>query len=279
MIFENLITKVLGETFLLHFDVISCGSDVDPVYEIRPRDSELELFYLRLSIRNRIRVIVEFFPEKYSANLVHEMGEASDTKKKLFENIAKSIVKAGISLTVSINETEIDFLNLQQYGTQWNQLHMKVTKLAGSDQYFSILSHPEDIIDIVQDFMGLILALVEVQYIEDNSFESEGDQYSLISTRYERSKKNRLYCLKVHGTKCKICGFDFEAVYGEAGKGFIHVHHRTPVSEMGDNYIVDPVNDLIPLCPNCHCMIHSTRPEYTVEEIEAMFNRTLISED
>ena len=59
---------------------------------------------------------------------------------------------------------------------------------------------------------------------------------------------------------CSICGFDFEKNYGELGKGFIHVHHIVPVSKIGPNYIIDPVKDLIPVCPNCHAMLHRTDP-------------------
>lgn len=44
--------------------------------------------------------------------------------------------------------------------------------------------------------------------------------------------------------------------YGSLGKGFIHVHHKIPLSEIGDEYEVDYVNDLIPVCPNCHAMLH-----------------------
>jgi len=38
----------------------------------------------------------------------------------------------------------------------------------------------------------------------------------------------RKRCLEHYGTKCTVCGFNFEAVYGELGKRFIHVHHLTP---------------------------------------------------
>lgn len=55
---------------------------------------------------------------------------------------------------------------------------------------------------------------------------------------------------------CYICGLNFEAYYGEIGQGFIHVHHKRPLSEIGQEYTVDYKNDLIPVCPNCHAMLH-----------------------
>ena len=33
----------------------------------------------------------------------------------------------------------------------------------------------------------------------------------------------------------------------EVGEGFIHVHHIKPVSEIGETYQVDPIDDLIPV--------------------------------
>jgi predicted HNH restriction endonuclease len=64
------------------------------------------------------------------------------------------------------------------------------------------------------------------------------------------------------------CGFNFEAQYGELGKGFIHVHHNKPISEMGPTRI-NPYSDLSVLCPNCHAMIHRKKDRtLSVEELK-----------
>jgi 5-methylcytosine-specific restriction protein A len=74
--------------------------------------------------------------------------------------------------------------------------------------------------------------------------------------RYERSPEARRACLAHHGTACAACGFSFEITYGEIGKNFIQVHHIVPVSQLGSDYVLDPVTDLVPLCANCHAMAH-----------------------
>jgi 5-methylcytosine-specific restriction protein A len=74
--------------------------------------------------------------------------------------------------------------------------------------------------------------------------------------RYERNPDARRVCLAFHGTSCAACGFSFEASYGETGTGFIDVHHVVPPVMLGDGYQLDPVADLVPLCPNCHAMAH-----------------------
>jgi hypothetical protein len=73
---------------------------------------------------------------------------------------------------------------------------------------------------------------------------------------YERDRKARQACIDHYGTDCQVCGLDFKSRYGEIGAGFIHVHHIVPLASIGEQYNVDPVKDLIPVCPNCHAMLH-----------------------
>lgn len=85
----------------------------------------------------------------------------------------------------------------------------------------------------------------------------EGVKIMSFVNRYERNPIARKRCLEHYNSyKCQICQFDFEKSYGEIGKEFIHIHHITPISEIGEEYEVDPINDLIPVCPNCHAMLH-----------------------
>ena len=100
----------------------------------------------------------------------------------------------------------------------------------------------------------------------------EGAELAVVSDRFERNKKARALCIAAHGAVCAICGFDFGAVYGPSFAGTIDVHHRTPLNEIRQDYVVDPVRDLVPVCPNCHRVLHS-RPgggAYTVEEVRAL---------
>ncbi|WP_346350497.1 hypothetical protein N2M06_08170 [Oceanimonas sp. AH20CE76] len=92
---------------------------------------------------------------------------------------------------------------------------------------------------------------------------------SVISVNaYERNPKARMACIEHYGFKCFICGFDFERFYGAIGKRYIHVHHEVALSSLKKEYVVDPVNDLKPLCPNCHAIIHRTHPPMAVDELK-----------
>lgn len=93
----------------------------------------------------------------------------------------------------------------------------------------------------------------------------EGAKKQTTVNAYERNPKAREICIQNYGYKCSVCEFDFEEVYGEIGIGFIHVHHLKPLSEINEEYQVDPVNDLRPVCPNCHSMLH--KANFTIEQL------------
>jgi len=99
---------------------------------------------------------------------------------------------------------------------------------------------------------------------------TEGRIIQLNSKRFERSLKLRSQCINYHGTDCKICGFDFESVFGDLGANFCHVHHITPLSEVGMQHEVCPKKDLIPVCPNCHAMLHRRVPALQPTELREM---------
>lgn len=102
----------------------------------------------------------------------------------------------------------------------------------------------------------------------------EGEEKYITLTTYERNPVARRKCLGAHGTACAVCGIDFGKVYGPQFAGKIEVHHIVPISQIGKEYIVDPVNDLIPVCPNCHTALHSKKDGvYTVEELKKMMGK------
>jgi predicted restriction endonuclease len=101
----------------------------------------------------------------------------------------------------------------------------------------------------------------------------EGAKRQVTVNAFERNPKARQECIKYYGTKCNICNFDFEKQYGEIGKGFIHIHHIKPLSEINEEYEVNPIQDLRPVCPNCHAMIHKRNPPYSMEEIQSLLTK------
>jgi 5-methylcytosine-specific restriction enzyme A len=98
----------------------------------------------------------------------------------------------------------------------------------------------------------------------------EGAKKKVIVNRYERRATARDACLDRWRMRCIVCDFDFLTYYGERGRDFIHVHHLKPLSEIKDAYELNPVEDLRPVCPNCHAMIHRTDPACSIAELKNM---------
>ena len=96
----------------------------------------------------------------------------------------------------------------------------------------------------------------------------EGEKFDVTLSRSERNPAARRRCLEIHGVACLACGLDFVSKYGSLGAGFIHVHHLNPLSTISGAYAVDPSRDLIPLCPNCHAMIHRLKDDQSLSALK-----------
>lgn len=106
------------------------------------------------------------------------------------------------------------------------------------------------------------------EVIENPGRYFEGAVTQVTVNRYERDPNARAKCIKHFGAVCQVCTMDFKKSYGTIGEGFIHVHHLTQLSDVGEKYEINPVTDLLPVCPNCHAMLHKRRPPFSVQELK-----------
>lgn len=98
----------------------------------------------------------------------------------------------------------------------------------------------------------------------------EGATIPVTVNSYERNLVARKACLAHYGYACVVCGFNFSTVYGPLGEDYIHVHHLVPLSEIGKSYVVDPIADLRPVCPNCHAMLHRKTTALTIRQLATL---------
>jgi len=110
----------------------------------------------------------------------------------------------------------------------------------------------------------------KIDTVKEDEF-TEGEEKTRIQTNYERNPKLRAEALKYHGAKCIACDFDFYEKYGEHGEGFIEIHHLYPLSSYEGKEIVNPKTDLVPLCSNCHRMVHRKKL-LSIEELKNIIN-------
>ena len=117
--------------------------------------------------------------------------------------------------------------------------------------------------------------LAFAEEILPNRKHTEGAQRVVYVNARERNRHARLDCIAHHGAKCAVCGLVFAEKYGPKAKGLIHVHHLTPLQNIDKQYQVNPVEDLRPVCPNCHAVIHYKQGDSPreIDEVKEMLRR------
>ena len=86
---------------------------------------------------------------------------------------------------------------------------------------------------------------------------TEGEKKHVEFEIAHRNPKLRQACLDKYGYQCQCCGMDFASMDGdELGANFIEVHHLQMISTYDENRPEDYIENLVPLCSNCHSMIH-----------------------
>lgn len=111
----------------------------------------------------------------------------------------------------------------------------------------------------------------------DEELESheEGQPTRRYVSTYERNPVLRRQAIAIHGCTCVACGVNMGVRYGKIAEGLIHVHHVVPVSTFGGSRKVDPETDLVPVCPNCHAVIHRRKDRtLTVAEVRELVKHT-----
>jgi 5-methylcytosine-specific restriction endonuclease McrA len=98
----------------------------------------------------------------------------------------------------------------------------------------------------------------------------EGAARSILVNAYERNRRARERCIQHYGRTCAVCDFDFGARYGQPAMGYIQIHHVVPIARVRKQYRLNPINDLRPVCPNCHAVIHRREPPFSIDEVKQM---------
>ena len=240
-------------------------------YEIGPKNSLRELFSLSFRFANDVRLIMELKPDTYSLPFVSGMGKASEEDKLTFTSYARLFEERRAKVNFQINHIPATLTDYSSWPNSWTHVALRISK---SPVSVGDIEHESVILDWGIPMMGMILSLANVVPLEPEvvleSPQTEGAVRKTLTTKYERSPINRALCLAAKGYSCSVCGMNFQQTYGELGREFIHVHHAVPVSKMGENYKVDPLRELFPVCPNCHAMLHRTDPPMSIEELRTL---------
>ena len=166
-----------------------------------------------------------------------------------------------------VEEYTDDILSLQQLQAHGYQGVPRSVREIKDVTLLDFLLHPHQVVN--ED-------VYDVDYPEDGEKLYEGALITVKANKYERNQKARKECVAKKGYHCLVCGRDFESTYGEIGRGFIHVHHLTPISTIGQEYELNVDTDLAPVCPNCHYMLNRKNPPYTIEELKDILTKQYV---
>lgn len=207
-----------------------------------------------------------FAPGAFAAALMAGMQGASPQQRAAFRTFVHAIRADAATITFSVNGTPVDPDGDASWPLQWRSLSLLIHRgpLVIDHKDAAAVQHLAT--TWAGRMLGLSLALLPIE--QDGFGETEGGLVRVEVNRYERSTINRAACIEIHGAVCRACGFDFSLRYGELGLGFIEVHHIEPVSGLLPGTIVDPARDLVPLCANCHAMIHRRTPSLSIAELQ-----------
>lgn len=212
--------------------------------------------------------------DDFSKGLFEKFSENFNNSTEVFLEYIKIADEKSKKFTFEVNHESI---LSSEPSNDWDSIDFKMTRT------FTNLDDAPKVLDsTLLDSFAILLPLAGIVSLEedegevaselDEGFKEEGKKVTHACAKYERSRFNRRICLNHYGYRCAVCGLVLGEKYGEAGRNVIHVHHLTPVSLMNGPKVLNPIKDLVPLCPNCHNVAHTKLPPYTPEELRNFLN-------
>lgn len=133
---------------------------------------------------------------------------------------------------------------------------------------------------LVHAMAGQSIPLIPTEIVGDRILQDpveldfqDAEGLLLLRQHLQRERSARLiqaFKRQLQDVSCCVCGFDFHKAYGELGRVFIEAHHTKPVAQLDANEVVS-VRDLVPVCSNCHRMIHRQHPTLTWQALKELW--------
>ena len=203
-------------------------------------------------IRDTAEQVLPFTISQYfgiSCNSIYDLQDESEIESLRMKIKSHNILKS-IDLHEEPRYTEV----LKWYRLFLKSLHSETTPVQVPGEQHE----EEDTFHCVAEGLNPPESNADTDYAPD----TEGVEHQYNLTKKERNPELRHKCFEYYKNlwgghiHCICCGFDFSKSYGEIGEDYIEIHHVNPHHTFEGEHTVDPTKDLIPLCSNCHSMIH-----------------------
>lgn len=217
---------------------------------------------------------VYFSADAFAGDVMHFLCDQINSHRVQFSNNIEINQSKFSTITLEIDDRPFFGSAYQNSETSTLKFEVEVLTSESSIEYGLVNDKEENLIRFCIELFASILP------IEKDSFRHadevlgfpEGAVSRVLVNKYERDPRNRRAAIALHGKICMACGFNFRETYGELGDDYIVVHHVTPVSAMGEDYVVDPEKDLVTICANCHAMVHRRNPPLSINELKSLFS-------
>lgn len=264
-------SNVFGVAFASRY-----GQDGEgPYVDLSPQPSpEAETFRIRLR-QGLTSVEASFVAGSFSGPLLSAMGDAEEAAKETFCSVSAAAASRGATISMLVNGQRVEPCDWRSWPARWRQLEIALKRFGvveggGLDEP-ALSTWGSYLVAMV---LSLVPVGADIGSASATSTVQEGAVTRVEVNRYERSPAYRAICIATRGTTCHVCGLSFGETYGPLAAGYIHVHHLIPVSHMTPGPPFDPLTDLVPVCPNCHGVIHLQDPPLSVEQVRDMVHGT-----
>lgn len=151
-------------------------------------------------------------------------------------------------------------------------LHVIATFLKQPNEEWQWQLRPNFVAALIEFGIDAYPSTNALEELDANEDLVEGTAFTVKVNAYERNPVARQKCINYYGFSCYVCKFNFKNTYSEITSDHIHVHHLIPLASVGKEYVIDPIQDLRPVCANCHTVIHLRTPPYSIEEMKLMLS-------
>jgi 5-methylcytosine-specific restriction protein A len=210
-------------------------------------------------------------PDTFAGRLIRFLGDRAGEIADLWQQMVEEFESDGTKVAVTING--VARTPIESAGAEWQSLEIEANTrihrpISPQTRGWALASSALGVLALFAAYSD-----ESVQEIDEPGAE-EGTKVIRQSIGYERKHANRIRCLNHHGYNCAVCGFSFAQQYGSLGSGFVEVHHIFTVAAMPEGYRPDPKTEMVPLCSNCHKMVHRTVPPMNPDELRQRMNQS-----
>lgn len=262
MQFSELILSNLQQRFCIAFK--TCNYQSEDRFSMTFSGDGSRSLVMDLLIKSDSRLKLNLHTGNYAADILSLFSNADETRLSLFETYWKKIQQRECcKLKVFIGQKPISEVN------QFAGMPLRDRFEIAFEAFPFYDPDDDNRVEVVSccvcEIWSMLLALIP--YTVEG--EIEGGEYEKTIKTHERNPVNRELCLLLKGYECAVCGMSFERVYGKIGRNYIEIHHTKSVADMGEGHRVDVLNELVPLCSNCHSMAHRRKPPFSVAELRS----------